>query len=102
APTTTTEEVDGGCYLTVNPNGRLSIVDAADAVPTAAVLARRSIGGTVHRVTLTAGITAWLHGDDHDGTGELNWAATQMGAALAATAAVGPDHIPIPCRAAQL
>ena len=68
-------------------------------MPVAAALARRSIGGIVYRVPLTAGITAWLDGDDQDGTGELNWAATQMCATLATTASgfTGPHDLPFVC-----
>jgi len=88
---------DAGCYVTVNPNGRLSIMDTTGHAATAEALARRSTGGTVHRVALTAGITAWLDGDDQDGSGELNWAATQMCAALAAGVFTGPDDLfPVP------
>jgi hypothetical protein len=97
APTTTRPADTDGCYLTVNPNGRLSIMDTACGSATAAALARRSIGGTVHRVRLTAGITAWLDGDDQDGGGELNWAATHMCTALAAGVFTGPADLPFVC-----
>ena len=97
ATATAPADTDRGFYVTVNPNDRLSIVDTNDGVLTAATLARRSIGGTVHRVTLREGITAWLDGDDQHGGGELNWAATQMCAALAATVFTGPDDVPFVC-----
>jgi len=100
-PTATTAarpaDTDARCYVTVNPNGRLSIMDTTGHAATAEALARRSTGGTVHRVALTAGITAWLDGDDQDGSGELNWAATQMCAALAAGVFTGPDDLPFVC-----
>jgi hypothetical protein len=90
-------DTEAGCYLTVNPNNRLSIIDTSGGGTTATALARRSIGGTVHRVALSAGITAWLDGDDQDGAGELNWAATQMCAALAAGVFTGPADLPFVC-----
>lgn len=98
APTATRPaNTDGGCYVTVNPNRRLSIMDTADAGATVAALARRTTGGTVHRVALSAGITAWLDGDDQDGGGELNWDATQMCTALAAGVFTGPHGLPFVC-----
>jgi hypothetical protein len=100
-PTTVTAtppaQPDASLYLTVNPNGRLSIMDTSRAAITVAALARRTIGATVHRVALAGDITAWLDGDDQDGSGELNWAATHMCAALAGTAFTGPDDIPFVC-----
>jgi hypothetical protein len=99
AATTATASADPDTSLsvTVNPNGRLSILDISRGATTVAALARRTIGATVHRVALTDNITACLNGDDQDGSGELNWAATHMCAALAGTAFTGPDDIPFVC-----
>ncbi len=90
-------DTDRGCYVTVNPNNRLSIMDIQGVGATAAALARRSIGGTVHRIGLGAGITAWLDGDDQDGSGELNWAATAICTALAGGVFTGPNGLPFVC-----
>jgi hypothetical protein len=83
--------------VTVNPTGRLSIMDSTRGATDGLALARRTAGGIVHRIALSDGITAWLDGDDQDGGGELNWAATHMCAALAATTFTGPDDIPFVC-----
>ncbi|WP_432830860.1 hypothetical protein [Dactylosporangium sp. CA-092794] len=98
APTATRPaDTDGGCYVTVNPNHRLSIMDAANGSATGVALAGRTIGGAVHRVALRAGVTVWLDGDDQDGSGELNWAATQMCAALSGGVFTGPHGLPFVC-----
>ena len=90
-------DTGAGCYVTVNPNNRLSIMDTTDAGTTAGALARRSLGGAVYRVALGAGITAWLDGDDQDGSGELNWAATGICTALAGGVFTGPHGLPFVC-----
>jgi hypothetical protein len=83
-------------YLTVNLTGRLSTVDRQTGADGAA-LARRTTGGTVHRVSLASGITAWLDGEEQNGSGELNWVATHMLAALCSTAFTCGDDAPFVC-----
>jgi hypothetical protein len=83
--------------IAVNLSGRLSIMDTGPDTHTGAALARRTVNGTVHRIALADGITAWLDGDDQDGTGELNWAATHMCAALTGATFNGPGDAPFVC-----
>ncbi len=88
---------DTSLSVAVNVAGRLSMVDSDTGVCDAASLARRTGGGSVHRIALADGITACLDGDDQDGTGELNWAATQMCATLCDTTFTGPHDAPFLC-----
>jgi hypothetical protein len=96
APTTRTQPDTSTC-IAVNLAGRLSIVDGTLGIRDGTGLVRRSGSGTVHRIDLADGITAWADGDDQDGTGEVNWAATQMCAALCDTAFAGPYDAPFVC-----
>jgi hypothetical protein len=88
---------DTPLYAAVNVAGRLSITDTDTGVCDAASLARRTGGGAVHRIALADGITAWLDGDEQDGSGEVNWAATQMCTALCDTIFTGPHDAPFVC-----
>ncbi len=90
-------DTDACLYVAVNLSGGLSIVDTLHSIGDGAALARRTVGGVVHHVALGGGITAWLDGDDQDGSGDLNWAATQMCTALCDTGFTGPNDAPFVC-----
>ncbi len=83
--------------VAVNLSGRLSILETSRGTRHGVALARRTVGGVVHRVALGEGIIAWLDGDDQDGSGELNWTATQMCTALSDAGFTGPSDAPFVC-----
>jgi len=87
----------GRCYAAVSLSGRLCLLHAPADATTRAALGRRTATGTVYRIDLDGGITAWLDGDHQDGSGELNWAATQICAALSGDAFTDPWDAPFVC-----
>jgi hypothetical protein len=97
AATPTPAQPDTRTCIAVHLTGRLSIMEGSFGVGGSAGLAGRSASGTVYRIDLADGITAWLDGDDQDGAGEPNWAATQMCEALCDTAFAGPHDAPFVC-----
>lgn len=100
APTTvqpsTSPSTMVGCIAAVSPSGRLRL-PAAPSNTSALALSRRTSTGTTYRIDLGAGISCWLDGDQADGSGELNWVATIMCAALSDGTFVGLDDAPFVC-----
>jgi len=83
--------------VVVNLSGRLSVVDNSAGTGEGAAISRRTMTGTVYRVELGGGITAWLDGDHQHGTGELNRVATQMCAVLSGGGFTDPSGAPFVC-----
>jgi hypothetical protein len=82
--------------VVVHLSGRLSIVDLPTGGRTTVTLRRRTASGDLGRVELDHGISCWLDGDlQHDG--QLNWAATQLCAALSTAPFAGPGDAPFVC-----
>jgi hypothetical protein len=96
APAVTQPSVDLGYLATVSVRGELLLPAAANNA-TATALQRRTRTGTAYRIDLGDGITCWLDGDQQDGSGELNWAATQMCTALSGGTFLGPEDVPFVC-----
>jgi hypothetical protein len=70
-------------------------VAANDATATA--MNRRTQTGITYRIDLGDGITCWLDGDQQDGSGDLNWVATQICTELSGGTFAGPDDTPFVC-----
>jgi hypothetical protein len=96
APAATQPPADLGYLATVSVRGELRLPAAASNA-TATAMHRRTQTGATHRIDLGDGITCWLDGDQQDGSGELNWVATQMCAALSDGTFLGPDDAPFVC-----
>jgi hypothetical protein len=86
---------DAGC-VAVSLSGRLRLPSTDIAAGTAA-MNRRTRTGTIYRIDLDRGITCWLDGDHHDGSGELNWVATQICAELSGGTFTDPWDAPFVC-----
>lgn len=85
-----------GCIAAVSIGGGLRL-PAAPSNATAITMNRRTHTGTTYRIDLRDGIACWLDGDQQNGSGELNWAATQMCTALSGGTFIGPDDAPFVC-----
>jgi hypothetical protein len=96
APAVTQPPADLGRFATVSVRGELRLPAAASNA-TATAMCRRTRTGTTYRIDLGDGITCWLDGDQQDGSGELNWIATQMCTALSGGTFAGPDDAPFVC-----
>ena len=95
-PTAAQPSADLGYHATVSVCGSLRL-PAAPSNGTATAMNRRTRSGTTLRIDLGDGIACWLDGDQQDGSGELNWVATQMCTALSGGTFVGPDDAPFVC-----
>ncbi|GAA0911522.1 hypothetical protein [Virgisporangium aurantiacum] len=87
---------DLGYLAMVSVHGDL-LLPAAVNNATATAMRRRTQSGTAYRIDLGGGITCWLDADQQDGSGELNWAATQMCTALSDGTFAGPEDAPFVC-----
>jgi hypothetical protein len=88
---------DLGYLATVSVRGELLLLLAAANTATATAMRRRTQTGTAYRIDLDGGVTCWLDGDQQDGSGELNWAATQMCIALSGGTFAGADDATFVC-----
>jgi hypothetical protein len=86
---------DAGC-VAVSLSGRLRL-SSTDTAAGPAAMNRRTRTGTIYRIDLDRGITCWLDGDHHDGSGELNWVATQICAELSGGTFTDPWDAPFVC-----
>lgn len=87
---------DPGRFVAISLSGQLRL-PSASATASAAAMNRRTRTGTVYRIDLDGGITCWLDGDHQDGSGELNWVATQMCATLSGGKFTDPWDAPFVC-----
>nr|BFE56377.1 hypothetical protein GCM10020063_009030 [Dactylosporangium thailandense] len=87
---------DPACIAVVTASGQLRL-PAAPGNATTTAMHRRTRTGTAYRIDLGDGIACWLDGDQHDGSGELNWVATQMCSALSGGTFAGPHDAPFVC-----
>lgn len=87
---------DLGCIAAVSIAGALRLA-AAPRNTTVTAMARRTRTGSTYRIDLDDGIVCWLDGDQSDGSGELNWVATQMCTTLSGGIFTGPDDAPFVC-----
>jgi hypothetical protein len=85
-----------GYVAVVSVGGGLRLPVAANDA-TATAMNRRTQTGTTYRIDLGDGITCWLDGDQQDGSGDLNWVATQIGTELSGGTFAGPDDAPFVC-----
>lgn len=83
--------------VTVSVRGALLLLPAAAGNATATAMRRRTQSGAAYRIDLDEGVTCWLDGDQQDGSGEVNWAATQMCIALSGGRFAGPEDAPFVC-----
>lgn len=88
--------VDPDYIAAVSLGGALRL-PTAPSDTTATTVARRTRTGTTYRIDLGDGIVCWLDGDQTDGSGELNWVATQMCTLLSGGTFTGPDDAPFVC-----
>jgi hypothetical protein len=87
---------DAGCVATVSLSGRLRL-SSPDAAAGTAAMNRRTRTGTIYHIDLDDAITCWLDGDHHDGSGELNWVATQICTELSGGTFTDPWDAPFVC-----
>jgi hypothetical protein len=96
APSLAAFTPDLGCFAAVNLSGRLSLPSPDDAAGTGP-MSRRTHTGTAYRIDLGGGIACWLDGDHQDGSGGLNWVATQMCTELSGGTFTDPWDAPFVC-----
>lgn len=96
APAVKHPPADLSYLATVSVRGELRL-PAATSNATATAMHRRTQTGTAYRINLGDGIACWLDGDQQDGSGELNWVATQMCTALSGGTFLGPEDAPFVC-----
>jgi hypothetical protein len=87
--------VAGRCYAALSVAGRLTVLDAATSATGGFPNLRRT--GTAYRIDLDGGLSCWLDGEDQDGSGELNWAATHICTALSRQPFTDPWDAPFVC-----
>lgn len=85
-----------GYFAVVSVSGGLRLPTAANDA-TATSMHRRTQTGTTYRIDLGDGITCWLDGDQQDGSGQLNWVATQICTELSGGTFAGPHDAPFVC-----
>ena len=85
------------CYATISVAGRLTVLDATTSATGGFPNRRRTATGAAYRINLDGGISCWLDGDHQDGSGQLNWAATQICTALSRRPFTDPWDAPFVC-----
>lgn len=81
-PAPPSTDPDAFCYATVAASGHLAVLHAPAGGAGLFPLTRRTAGGTITRLQLDAGISAWLDEQAQHDRYAPNWAASHVHAAL--------------------